>query len=76
MAAYWLVSGTSAQEIERLTGLRGQNTDQGVLIERPKTFHLDAALRSFDAALNPNRCTCGTFSVLHRPGCPAAFFVT
>jgi hypothetical protein len=32
---YYLVTGTSASQIERLTGLRAIDTDLGTLVERP-----------------------------------------
>lgn len=35
MKGYWLVTGTSASEVERLTGFRALDTHLGTLVERP-----------------------------------------
>jgi hypothetical protein len=32
----WLITGTSASQVERLTGLRGYDTRYGTLVEAPR----------------------------------------
>lgn len=71
---HYLVTGTSAEEIERLTGLAAHDTPLGTLVEKPKPFRLDVELEKLDRILHPIRCRC--VGVLHRPDCPMAFAVT
>lgn len=75
---YWLVTDSTAAEVERLTGLEGCNTPLGVLVEKPKPFNLAAARDKVDRALHPNRprCTCGTYAIIHGPRCPFALALT
>ena len=63
---HYLVTGTSAVEVERLTGLRGMDTPLGVLVEEPPPFDFNAELAKWQRALNP-RCCNGV--VLHEPHC-------
>lgn len=73
---FWLVTGTSVDEVERTTGLRAYETHLGTLVERHQPLDLAMAMDKIDRALHPNRCTCGEWSVLHRANCPAAYLAT
>lgn len=68
---YYLITGTSASQVERLTGLRGHDTMLGTLVEEPRPVRIAAAMDELDRALRPNRCTCGAFAIIHRSNCPA-----
>lgn len=70
MTSYYLITGASEAQVEKELGLRGRMTPLGVLVEKPKEFDLPKAMAKIEKALNPNRCTCGTWSVLHQPNCP------
>lgn len=76
MKEYYLVTDSHAEEVERLTGLQGRDTRLGVLVEKPKPFNLDAELDKLDRALHPRRCTCGPWSIIHRPNCPEGMAIT
>lgn len=76
MREYYLVTDATAEEVERLTGLRGHNTPLGVLVEKPKPFRLEVALEKLDRLLHPTRCICGKFAVIHQPHCPMANLLT
>lgn len=67
---HYLVTGSSADEIERKTGLRAHDTPLGTLVEKPRPFRLDVEMERVD----PMRCRCP--GILHRPDCPMAFAVT
>lgn len=67
---HYLITDSHAEEVEAKTGLRGHNTPLGVLIEKPKETQWRPELAEIKRALNPNRCTCGAWSILHRPCCP------
>lgn len=73
---YYLVTGTGAAEVERLTGLRGDDTLHGVLVEKPKPFNLDREMERINRALNPTRCTCGPWAIFHQPRCPMYNLIT
>ncbi len=68
---YYLITDSTADEVERLTGIRGLDMPSGVLVEKPRPFRLDVELEKLDRHLRPNPCTCGTWAIIHRPGCPA-----
>ena len=73
MKSYYLITDSHAAEVEAQTGLVGHNTALGVLVEKPTPFSLDAELAKLDRALHPNKCGCGAWSIIHRPGCPVAY---
>jgi hypothetical protein len=73
---YLLVTGTSAEEVERLTGLRGRDTPHGTLVEKPPPFDLDAYMERLNRHLNPSRCTCGSRAMIHQPNCPMWLVMT
>lgn len=62
---YWLVTGTSANEVERLTGLRAIDTRLGTLVERPpeppayslQPFNLHAGPERYSAIVNMTTTT-------------------
>lgn len=67
---YFLVTDSTAEEVERRTGLRGRDTPMGVFVPAPPPG-IAAALERMERALHPNRCTCGAWAVVHRAECPA-----
>lgn len=67
---YLLVTDATAAQVEAKTGFPAHDTPLGALLENPKPFNLDAAMRELDRALHPRRCVCGTYRVMHRPDCP------
>lgn len=71
---HYLVQGTSAAEVEQLTGLRGVDTPLGVLVERPKPFRIEDAMAEVNRAINPTPCKCGRFALLHQPNCPLSAY--
>lgn len=73
---HYLITQTSAAELERKTGIRGADTPFGVLAEKQKPFDMYGALAIVERALNPTRCTCGKFAILHSPSCPCAAWIT
>lgn len=74
---YLWVTDAMPAEVESKTGLRGVPTpDGGTLVEKPKPFNIDAEMAKLDRILNPSRCTCGAWAIIHRPNCPAAGGVT
>ena len=73
---YYLVSGTSAQELERLTGLRGRNTSHGVLVEKPSLVGLGEAMATLRRAFPKPQPTCTCRGVIHQRGCPAGNWMT
>ena len=73
---FWLVTDTTAAELEQKTGLQGHDTPRGVLLKAPKPFRLDVAMERLDRALHPRRCTCGSYAIIHQPNCPAWLAIT
>jgi hypothetical protein len=71
---YWLVTGTTAAQVEAATGLRAHKTRLGTLVEQPRP--LGNALAQINRALNPNQCTCGSHAVVHYKNCPMWGMVT
>lgn len=73
---YLLVTGTSAEQLERLTGIRGNNTKFGVLAEEPRPLEdIDHMAARFNEMMHPTpRCTCGRgrLAIFHKTGCPLA----
>jgi len=69
MKKYYLVTDATAEEVTRKTGLSAHQTRLGALVEQPKEFNLEKILDDLDRALHP-RCTCGSWIMFHRPGCP------
>jgi hypothetical protein len=67
---HYLVTDATAEELERLTGLRGRDTPLGVLVEKPKPFCLEAELEKLAKLLHPTHCTCGSYAIIHQPNCP------
>lgn len=68
---FYLVNGTSAEEVARRTDLRAWDTPLGALVEKPRPFNLAAELEKLDRILHPSRCTCGRYALMHRSDCPA-----
>lgn len=77
-ATHWLVTDTTAEELEQRLGLRGHNTPLGVLVDRPKPFNLESELDKLDRILHPNkmRCTCGKQAIIHHGNCPFVYAIT
>jgi hypothetical protein len=74
---FWLVTGTTAAQVEAATGLRAQETTHlGTLVEQPRPFNMGNALAQINRALNPNQCTCGSHAVVHHRNCPMWGIVT
>lgn len=75
MKKYYLVTDATADQVTLRTGLDAHQTHLGALVEQPPPFNLERALDDLDRAMHPNkpRCTCGPWSVIHRPSC---FFAT
>lgn len=71
MKKYYLVTDSTAAEVERCTGLRGRDTFMGALVERPEPFDMHGTLAEINRALHPMWCTCGSYAVVHQPNCPA-----
>lgn len=73
MPRYLLVTGTSAAELRRCTGLDGVDTTMGgVLVERPIPMAaIERKLATVRRAIGQGpRCECP--GPLHRPFCPAS----
>jgi hypothetical protein len=74
---HYLVTDATAEEVEHRTGMRGHDTPYGVLVEkRPRPGDIADAMARIDRALNPTRCTCGMFAIMHWPNCPMAKAIT
>ena len=72
MSHFYLVTDAMAEQVEAATGMRGRDTPLGALIEAPPSVaDLRELAASIDRMMHPNRCTCGAFAIVHRPGCPA-----
>lgn len=69
MSKYWLVGYTSANQVERMTGLHAIDTPMGTLVKAASPFRLEVELEKLHRALHPRACNC---SVVHYPGCPFA----
>jgi hypothetical protein len=67
---HYLVTGTSAAEVERKTGLRAHDTPLGTLVEKPQPFRLEVEMERLERILHPHRCTCGAWAIVHQAGCP------
>lgn len=68
---YLLVTGTSAVELRRLTGLDGRDTPHGVLAPRPVPMsEIENALAEVRRAIG-EAPRCGCQGPLHRPSCTA-----
>jgi hypothetical protein len=66
---YYLVPGSSAQEIERKTGLYSLDTPFGALIERPPELReLAETMQHFHSMFSEKECECR--GVIHNPNCP------
>lgn len=72
---YYLVTDACADEVERKIGVRGRDTPLGTLIEAPAPFPW-AELELVRRALDPSRCTCGRYAILHSPNCPMWMVMT
>lgn len=76
-AKYWLVKDATPGQVETVTGLRGALTPQGTIVEAPPDMGaVYEQVAAFERMLNPNRCTCGAWAIMHRPGCPTGGGIT
>ena len=71
---HYLVTGTSAEEIERKTGLHAHDTRLGTLVKKPKPFRLEVEMERLNRILHPRRCKCA--GAIHSPWCPLACAIT
>jgi hypothetical protein len=67
MKQYLLVTGTSAADLERRTGIQGRDTDFGVFAEEPKPVNIERMMEKINDVLDPNRCKCR--GVMHNSNC-------
>jgi hypothetical protein len=73
---YMLVVDATAGQVERAIGVRAIDTPFGALAPQPRPFNTQRELVEIERALNPSRCTCGKWSVIHSPNCPMALVTT
>lgn len=77
---YMLVVDATAAQVEKILGLRGINTPCGALVPQPGDwFDIAKAMAIINRAIkpiDPNRCICGPYAVIHRAGCPASHLIT
>lgn len=70
---YLLVTEVGAHARLRAAGIESTATAFGALVEPPPDFAaIERTMGEINRHLNPNRCTCGPWAILHRVGCPAA----
>lgn len=74
---HYLITDTTAGELERKTGLHGCDTALGVLVGKPKPFDMYRAMAIINRVLEPpSLCICGSSAIIHQPNCPAAWAIT
>lgn len=68
--------GLTVEMVEKVTGMRGSATPDGVLIEKPQSNdRIRSNLAAIQKAFEP-RPACNCHGVLHRPDCPIGGGIT
>lgn len=69
---YLLVEEVGAHARLKAAGIESTPTMFGALVEAPPDFAaIDRELEKLRRHLDPSRCTCPRYAIMHRFGCPA-----